>query len=180
MKIAKDQLLIIIDPQKDFTSTGGVYATRHSGIQQILETKQGINRLLNLVPADQVVLVCSDYQEEQFGKGISMCIPGTEGHEIDIEFKDTHTLFYKTAHSCFSSPAFCQYLKNNPIERLILSGFLAEYCVKQTAIDGLALGYQVSVLTDLIATGDDVQKRKENTLSELKIKGAEMIKGLNV
>jgi nicotinamidase-related amidase len=53
--------------------------------------------------------------------------------------------------------------------------FLAEYYVKQTAIHALNLGYKVFLVEDCIATGDDVQYRKQQAFAELKDKGAIII-----
>ncbi|RQO65890.1 hypothetical protein DBR43_26950 [Pedobacter sp. KBW06] len=167
MRITKEQLLVIIDPQKDFINPDGAYAKRHSGIRQILECKRKINELLAETPAERLLVIYSDYLPNQFGAGLSMAIPGTSGHQIDIAIQVSHRLIAKTAHSSFSSEEFSSHLEKNNIKELILCGFLAEYCVKQTAIDGLSRGYKVSVLSELTGTGDDVQERKAQALKEL-------------
>jgi len=41
-----NELLVIIDPQNDFINTGGFYARKHAGIEQILHARQKINQLL--------------------------------------------------------------------------------------------------------------------------------------
>ena len=170
-----NQLLVIIDPQKDFISKEGVYAKKHSGIEQILNARRNINKLLGSHNNGKLAIVFSDYEADQFEKGLSICIPGTIGHQIDIEAGDSITLISKPNHSCFSSEAFNIYLKNNSIERIIVCGFLAEYCVKQTALDGLRKGYHITLLKDCIGTGDDVQYKKEQMLIELAEKGAEIL-----
>jgi nicotinamidase-related amidase len=168
------QVLVVIDPQNDFTSSEGNYARRHSGISQILNSKYRIRNLLNAFEVGETVIVSSDYKAEQFGKGLSICIPGTFGHNIDADLSlpDKSTFFTKTQYSCFSSGEFIRHLKNNKIDSIILCGFLAEYCVKQTALDALELGYKVSLVEDCIATGDDVQERKHQAIHELKVRGA--------
>ena len=169
------EVIVIIDPQKDFISTDGAYARRHSGISQILRAKDNINRLLGGTHQLNVWTVISDYQINQFGPGLAMCIPGTEGHHIDIALGSGARIMVKEAHSCFSSRAFAQSLANEKVGRLILCGFLAEYCVRATALDGLQRGYEVVLLEDAIGTGDDVQHRKENLFSELTAAGARLI-----
>jgi nicotinamidase-related amidase len=175
MKIMKSAKIIIIDAQKDFTHPAGSYAVKHPGITQILAAKDRINELLAALDKEQFVIIRSDYQPGQFEKGVSMCIAGTTGNELDINADSHFNIFTKTAHSSFSSPAFKAYTKNSGINTLILGGFLAEYCVKQTALDALEAGYQVYLLEDCIGTGDDVQERRENMLLELKGKGATII-----
>ena len=169
-------LLVIIDPQSDFINRAGFYAKKHSGIDQILHARQKINKLLTLHKKEKIVIVISDYEKDQFEKGLSICIPGTVGHKIDIQIDNTFKLISKKEHSCFSSEAFNRHLETNFAHRIILCGFLAEYCVKQTAIDGLKKGYHISLLAECIGTGDDVQNRKEQMLIELADKGAEILK----
>lgn len=171
MKLAAEELLVIIDPQKDFTDIECAYAKNHP-INQIQEVKAGINKLAKQLDQNRFVIIYSNYQKEQFGTGISMCIEGTKGHEIDLDFDASFRLISKTQHSSFSSQEFKNFLRDNQICKLLLCGFLAEYCIKQTAIDALESGYEVVLLKELIATGDDVQYRKEEMLADLENKGA--------
>lgn len=170
------QALIIIDPQNDFTSPEGSYAQRHSGMTQIEAAKENINKLLALWGKEHVIVIKSDYRPYQFGEGVSMCIPGTFGHHID---KDLHLdeetmVIIKAAHSAFSSAPFKAYIRSKAIDTLVLCGFLAEYCVKQTALDAIEAGYHVVLLADAIGTGDDVQPRKQQMLEALKQMGADV------
>ena len=170
-----NELLVIIDPQNDFINKTGFYAKKHCGIDQILNARQKINNLLSLHNKEKIVIVFSNYKKDQFEEGLSICIPGTVGHKLDIKVDNAFTLIEKNNHSCFSSGDFKTYLEKNFVNRIILCGFLAEYCVKQTAVDGLENGYQVSLLRECIGTGDDVQNRKEQMLIELADKGAEIL-----
>lgn len=171
MQLTSQELLVIIDPQKDFTDLEGDYAKRHS-ISRIQRVKNEINQLIKKLDADKFVIIFSNYQKDQFGPGTSMCIQGTKGHEIDLNFDDSSILIPKTQHSSFSSPEFKNFLKKNQIRRLILCGFLAEYCIKQTALDALKDGYEIVLLKELIQTGDDVQHRIQEVLLNLENKGA--------
>jgi nicotinamidase/pyrazinamidase len=171
MKLAAEELIVIIDPQKDFTDIKGAYAKNHP-ISQIQEVKARINKLTKQLDQNRFVIIYSNYQKDQFGTGISMCIENTKGHEIDLDLDASFQLISKTQHSSFSSQDFKNYLRNNPIQKLLLCGFLAEYCIKQTAINALEAGYKVILLKELIATGDDVQYRKEKMLTDLENKGA--------
>lgn len=168
------QALVIIDPQNDFTALQGDYAKRHAGITQITQAKTNINHLISLQPPKDTIIVSSSYQPSQFKKGLNICIPNTTGHNIDSDFvlQDQMVFITKTDHSAFSSAVFIQHLKANQIHTLILAGFLAEYCVKQTALDGLRFNYKVYLVDDCIGTGDDVQNRKQQTMDELTAKGA--------
>ncbi|MGE6356808.1 cysteine hydrolase family protein [Flavobacterium sp. NPDC079362] len=166
-----------MDPQKDFTDLEGAYAKNHS-ITQIQEVKARINILTKRLDKNRFVIIYSNYQKDQFGDGILMCLKSTKGHDIDIAFDDAARLISKIQHSSFSSEEFKTYLKDNRIRTLILCGFLAEYCIRQTAIDALENGYDVKLLKEFIGTGDDVQHRKQAMLYDLENKGATTINGI--
>jgi nicotinamidase/pyrazinamidase len=167
--------LVIIDPQNDFTHVRGFYGQRH-GLQHISEAKGKINDMLPSVNKADVMVICSDYGPNQFGEGLQLCIPDTFGHQIDpdLDLDDTMTWMTKTEHSCFSSEVFRNYLKAFDVTTLFICGFLAEYCIKQSAIDALEAGFQVYLVEDAIATGDDVQERKMQMLKDLVWKGAKI------
>ena len=169
---------IIIDPQNDFTSREGNYAKRHTGITQIEAAKENINKLLAWRHIENFIVIKSHYSPHQFGKGLYMCIPGTFGHQIDKDlYLDEKTmLIIKAEHSAFSSRQFKEYIKREEIDTLILCGFLAEYCVKQTALDAIEAGYKVQLVEDCIGTGDDVQYRKQQMMEVLQQKGAKVTK----
>ena len=70
-----NECIVIIDPQKDFTSIHGNYAQRHMGICQILDAKANINKLFNQIDKNRFVIVISNYSINQFAGGLSICIP---------------------------------------------------------------------------------------------------------
>jgi nicotinamidase/pyrazinamidase len=163
-----NECLLIIDPQKDFTSPDGYYALKHKNISEIIKAKNNINDLLTRVSKNiSAIIVYSDYYKDQFGENISMCIPDTEGHKIDIDKKDGCMYFSKSEHSAFSSFELRKYLNENGISKIYIAGFLAEYCVKQTAIDALKNNFHVTLLRDCIGTGDDVQKELNILFEEM-------------
>lgn len=172
-----NELLVIIDPQKDFTSPDGAYARKHAVISQIIIARNNIDALLKK-NTHKPVVVYSNYFHNQFEEGISFCIPGTVGHEIDLNMDVAIQLIPKNQHSCFTSDGFKNYLEINLVKSMVLCGFLAEYCVQQTALDGLHSGYKISLLQEYIGTGDDVQYRKDEMLLKLEQMGATIIKGL--
>jgi len=172
LSLTMKHLLVLIDPQNDFTSSKGYYATKH-GISQISDAKSNISHLFTQLKHEAVIVI-ADYKPNQFEAGVLLCISGTYGHQIDadIEVPKSLPVFSKCEHSCFSSDEFNKLLKAKQIETLLICGFLAEYCVKQTALDALALGYNATLVIDCIGTGDDIQHRRERTFDELENKGA--------
>lgn len=170
------ELLIIIDPQNDFTHSQGFYGQNHP-IIQISGVKNKINALLTSWDKSKVVVIYSDYQFGQFEKNLGIGIPETFGHKFDNDFHFDNELTYmpKTQHSAFTSEIFTDFLKATSTERIFVCGFLAEYCVKQTTLDALNSNYKVCLIEDCIGTGDDVQDRKMEMILTLKDKGAEII-----
>lgn len=167
--------IIIIDPQKDFTSEEGVYAKRHPQIHEIKNAAGRIQRLIDTEKKYDLIVVYSNYKQDQFGEGLLMCIPGTAGHELGIAVLPETIILSKEGHSAFSSSTFSDFIRERNYEQLLLGGFLAEYCVKQTALDALKFGYTIALISDCIATGDDVKERVSETLKQLQDKGASII-----
>lgn len=167
--------IIVIDPQKDFTSDEGAYAKRHSSITDIKAATRLIQQLINEQEKNNTVIVYSNYTANQFGEGLNICIPGTEGHEPGIYIHPSTSILSKQQHSAFSDPQFCKFIRESGYHYLTFCGFLAEYCVKQTALDALRQGYCVSLLKDCIASGDDVRHRLPQTLLDLQNQNAVII-----
>ncbi|PZR25867.1 MAG: hypothetical protein DI535_16300 [Citrobacter freundii] len=167
--------IIIIDPQKDFTSEEGVYAKRHPQIHEIKNAVKRIQQLLDTVKNYELIVVYSNYKQDQFEEQLLMCIPGTEGHELGIDVSPETIILCKSEHSAFSSSTFADFIRGRNYEQILLGGFLAEYCIKQTALDALKFGYATTLISDCIATGDDVKERVIDILKQLQEKGATII-----
>jgi nicotinamidase-related amidase len=171
----ENALLVVIDPQKDFIHPAGAYANKNYGLQQILRAKDSLIKLLNENSRLPVVIIQSDYKHNQFDKGLSMGIPGTFGHQIDIPFNEAATVITKEEHNAFTSKAFTSHLKRQGYKKLFITGFLAEYCVKATAVDALKSGFEVILITYCIGTGDSKQQQRTEVFEELKQQGAKLL-----
>lgn len=68
--------------------------------------------------------------------------------------KTEDKIIEKNNYSCFSSPAFDEYLQKNGIQFLVITGIFTDGCVLATVTDGFAKGYNFVVLNDLIETTD--------------------------
>lgn len=101
----------------------------------------------------------------------------TFGNQIDhdLALNDRFISITKHEHSGLTSVDFTTYLEISGTVTLVLCGFLAEYCVRQTALDALQAGYKVYLVDDCIGTGDDVQERKKTMLKELASIGAVIV-----
>ena len=66
------------------------------------------------------------------------------------------------------------YLQRRGIDRLVIMGLATDYCVKYTVLDALALGYEVSVLTDGCRAVNLVEGDDERALAEMADAGARL------
>ena len=104
-----------------------------------------------------------------------MCIPKTPGHQIAIQPAPHFHPFPKSEHSAFSSAEFIDFLTDKQIEALHICGFLAEHCVRETALDGLKRRYAIRLIADCIASGDNRMEKRLAVLEELKNLGCILV-----
>ncbi len=115
------------------------------------------------------------------------CIPGTEGAElhpslqkIKIDyFADKGTESHLDSYSAFFdrkgnvATGLYDYLKEKGVTTLYCVGLVTEYCVKETVLDALQLGFRVFVVQEGISPidlNDGIQ-----AIEELRAAGAEVI-----
>jgi nicotinamidase/pyrazinamidase len=58
-------------------------------------------------------------------------------------------------------------LRSREIGRVVVCGVATDYCVKETALDGIRLGFDVEVLTDAIAAVDLQPDDGDRALAEM-------------
>ncbi|MFN3267938.1 MAG: isochorismatase family protein, partial [Zestosphaera sp.] len=106
------------------------------------------------------------------------CVAGSEGARFVKELKlpeDTVVVSKATepdteAYSAFTLTPLHYILSMRGVKRLFVVGVATDYCVKETAMEALKLGYEVVVLTDAIAGVSEETSRE--ALNELVSKGA--------
>ncbi len=171
--------IIVIDPQMDFVSPDGAYAKRGHGTTSIRNCLGSINEYLART-SDRRILVYSNYSASQFGPGLDLCIAGTPGHRVALALDHFDLVLAKTDHNAFKYSDLDVVLTELQPEQIRVAGFLLEYCVRETTLSLLSAGWQVSVLEDLIATGDDVLHRKAPFLKEVESLGGLVQKSVEV
>ncbi len=80
--------------------------------------------------------------------------PGAPGTEMDrrlIKVPGSMT-FTKSRSDAFSNPALVAYLRENQVDRVLITGLDGTYCVNATARGALNRGYRVTLFRDGIAT----------------------------
>ena len=153
--------LIIVDLQNDFCP-GGALA--------VPEGDQVVGVINNLIPSFPLVVATQDWHpaahssfKQQGGIWPPHCIQNTTGAELhpDLRRDGIHHFFRKgfrrelDAYSGFEGveergQSLDQVLRDHQIEVLYITGLATDYCVKATAMDGLALGYRVVIVEDAV------------------------------
>lgn len=104
---------------------------------------------------------------EQYPKGLGKTIP-----EFAALLPPNVPVIEKTAFSCFGEPTFAEAIAAGGRQNICLIGVETHVCVQQTAMDALAKGYRVFVLSDAVLSrrsGD-----KSEALAYLRQAGVEI------
>jgi nicotinamidase/pyrazinamidase len=178
------EALVIVDFQGDFTPPDGALAVPDG--DRIAE------RLNELAAAERFDLVVAtrDWHPpdhgsfaEQGGPWPVHCVQGTPGAElhpaldrtpIDVvvdKGEDPQTEGY----SGFEGTDLATVLRERGIDRVTVVGLATDYCVKNTALDALREGFEVTVDTTAVR-GVDVQPGDSDlALEEMREAGAEVV-----
>jgi nicotinamidase/pyrazinamidase len=117
------------------------------------------------------------------------CVQNTPGGEILLDHKLFKAVVKKGMDSQYDSYSGFQddggkkttmdkLLKNDNIKKVIVYGIATDYCVRATALDGAAAGYQVVLIKNLCrgVTPDTSQK----AIEEMKAKGIAVLDDLDL
>ncbi len=63
------------------------------------------------------------------------------------------------------------YLRARSVERVVICGLATDYCVKETALDAVRLGFKTAVLTDAIAAVDLQPGDGDRAIEEMRAAG---------
>jgi nicotinamidase/pyrazinamidase len=186
------EALVIVDFQNDFTPGGALAVPEGDRIAPAL------NRLAS---AYEHVFATRDWHPEDHGsfEGVEIdrerwdgteppnvwpvhCVAGTEGAELHPELdrskvdvvidkgQDPHSQGY----SGFQNTELAEQLRGIGVDHVVVAGLATDYCVKNTALDALEEGFDVTVVTDA-ARGVDVKEGdSERALEEVEKAGARL------
>ena len=168
------EALLIVDFQNDFTPGGAL------GVDGGDEIAPRLNELAS-DPRFDLVVATRDWHPEQHGSFTEQggiwpvhCVqdtPGAELHDaldrsrIDVVIdkgQDPGT----DGYSGFDATGLEALLRERGIERVTIGGLATDYCVKNTALDALRLGFGVSVDAEAVRgvnvePGDDLRALDE-------------------
>jgi nicotinamidase/pyrazinamidase len=178
--------LILVDIQNDFCP-GGALAVQ--------EGDKVVDVVNNLMPVFPLVIATQDWHpanhisfKEQGGIWPPHCIENTCGAELHPELNQKeidlyfHKAFnaYEDSYSGFDGVdtegnSLLDVLNGKSIRTLYITGLATDYCVKETALDGVKKGFEVYLVTDAIRAVNVTEGDGEKALQELKRSGARLI-----
>lgn len=174
--------LIIIDMQNDFVLPGapaciaGALAT----VPKILLVLQRF-REKNL----PVFHVVREYREDgsdieitrlqSFLSGKRYCIPGTKGCEIVEDLKPAKGEYriVKNRFSAFMNTELDYMLRRLGVDSIVVCGTQYPVCVRTTVFDGVALGYNVILVTD--ASSAQTEEIAEANITDIRNIGVQCL-----
>jgi nicotinamidase/pyrazinamidase len=183
--------LIVVDVQNDFADPAGGLSVR--GGDAIIPA---IDREIEMARANGAIVVATqDWHPPStphFAKDGGIwpvhCVADTWGAELhpDLSLPDIAPRVRKGANGEDGYSGFTMrdpvsgetiateleaLLRDANVDALVVTGLATDYCVKATAIDAVALGFQTSVLTDAIAAVDLEAGDGERALAEMEAAG---------
>lgn len=182
MKPQKGDALLIVDVQRDFLPGGA------------LSVKEGdkvigpINRLISLFSKRSLpIFATRDWHPEdhssfkEFG-GIwpSHCVAESKGAAFPEDLRlpndaiiiSKGTKREKDAYSGFEGTILFEDLKKLDVKRLFVTGLATDYCVLNTVLDALRLGFECIVIEDAIRAVDLKEGDGQRAIKRMKDKGA--------
>ena len=186
--------LIVVDVQNDFADPAGSLSV--AGGDAIIAT---IDREIEMARNNGALVVATqDWHPRStphFAKDGGIwpvhCVAGTWGAELhpEMALPDDAPRVHKGAdgedgYSAFTmrDPSTGQtiatelerLLRDAGVDRVVIVGLATDYCVRETALDAVRLGFETHVLTDAIAAVDLEAGDGERALDEMGAAGAAM------
>ncbi len=169
--------LVVIDMQKDFMPGGPL------GVNDADQLLPLINQLMEKFP---LVVATKDWHPKDhpsFGDPWPVhCVQNTDGAKLvsGLNQEKIDQIILKgiedEGYSAFLNTELDSYLKGKKVETLYFAGVATDFCVLNTALDALKLGYSVFVIED----GCRAIESHGKALDTMREKGVKVIKAEEV
>ncbi len=196
--------LIIVDAQKGFGSSGELPVPRAeeivSVVNKLIDQFPLVVATQDWHPADHISFAIN-HADKRIGDTVSAglyeqplfpmhCIENTRGSEFleNLRTEKINRIFKKGSDpdiDCFSGFNDCAggkatdmevFLKDSGIEHIFITGLATNYCVKETALDGVKLGFEVTLIEDAVRGIDKVGCRVKTAIQEMKDGGVAFVR----
>ena len=185
IQLSKNDALIIVDVQRDFCPGGALPVPEGD---QVVPT---LNEYIKLFKeANARIFATRDWHPPNHmsfkpygGTWPPHCVQQSEGAKDhpDLKLPDDTSIISKAldpskeSYSGFDGTTLAEDLKKSGVARVFVGGLATDYCVKNTVLDAIALGFETALLLDatrgINAKPDDVKK----AIDEMTAKGAEKV-----
>ena len=182
--------LLVTDFQNDFTP-GGALAVEGGG-----EIGEPINRLADRF---EFVVATRDWHPPNHGSFVGVevdldrwegtdppgiwpvhCVAGTEGAQLHPSLDQSKVDLvldkgqspHSQGYSSFHGSGLADVLRERGVRRVYVTGLTTDYCVKNTVLDALREGFEVTVVVDAIRGVNVKAGDAERALEEMKEAGA--------
>lgn len=185
--------LVVVDVQNDFADPkGSLYVQGGEGVVPIIN--QEVTRVRS---AGATIVYTADWHPEStphFQKDGGIwpvhCVAGTWGAEFHPQLVVEGPVVRKGSNGEDGYSGFtmqdpvtmeavptdlAEILWDRNIERIVVVGLATDYCVKATAMDGVANRFQVEVLTDAVRAVDLTAGDGDRALADIAAAGAVLI-----
>jgi nicotinamidase/pyrazinamidase len=181
----KKRALLVVDVQNDFCP-GGSLAVAHGD-----EVVKPLNQLIiEFLERGEPVFKTRDWHPAStkhfadFGGAWPVhCVQNTKGAEFHPDLIDdihirviSKGLGDEDCYSAFDGTDLGLQLQRLGVNEIWVGGLTTDYCVKNTALDGLKEGFAVKVLADAIRPVDLQPGDGERALEEMRAAGADIVK----
>ncbi len=186
MKITDRDALIVVDLQRDFCPGGALAVPGGDEIIPVVNS---------LIPLFKTVVFTRDWHPPDHisfspnprftdGSWPVHCVAGTPGAEFHPDLKiPPHAIIVskaterdREAYSGFEGTELDRILKERGIKRIFVCGLATDYCVKNTALDGVRLGYEVYLIEDGVRGVDAPPGNLKRALEEMKKAGVKFLR----
>ena len=166
-----------MDVQNDFCPGGALGVDGGDQLGAVIaEAAAGAGTLVatrDMHPADHISF------REQGGPWPPHCVAGTPGAELHpsvagLSFDIVHDKGRDPAreqYSDFDDSDLADRLRERGVTHVVVAGLATDYCVRATALDAIAAGFETTVLRDAIAAVDVEPGDGERALREIRAAG---------
>src|SRR5262245_36480168 len=184
--ITKDAALIVADVQNDFCPGGSLAVPDGDEIVPLM------NEYIRLFSSGGAsVYATRDWHpanhcsfKTQGGPWPVHCIQNSKGAEFhpklalpkNVKIISKATDPKKEAYSAFEGTQLAESLKHQGVRHLFIGGLATDYCIKNTVLDGIRLGFSVTFLSDASRGVNLNASDSERAVTEMLSRGAEPAK----
>jgi len=182
-ELSKNDALIIVDVQRDFCPGGALPVPAGDQVVPVLN-----DYIKMFKKANAGIFATRDWHPPNHmsfkaygGPWPPHCIQNSEGAKFhpDLKLPDDASIISKAmdpskeSYSGFDGTMLGDKLKDKGVTRVFVGGLATDYCVKNTVLDAIALGFGTVLLLDATRGIDVKLGDVEKAIGEMTAKGAE-------